>query len=102
MENQKIILCLIRDDLVNTKLVKGLGSLGLESADYFLQLSEVIFELLGFDDCIQCEAIYEQYLKKLEKVKDLDIKNNNQSFERLAKEIYDELLRLRGKIRHQK
>lgn len=101
MENQKIILILIKDDLINTKLVEGLGSLGLESANYYLYVSDVIFELMGFDDCKRCEAIYEQYLKQLEKSKDLNIKNKDQAFEKLAKEIYHELLNFKKDLKHE-
>lgn len=102
MKQEKLILSLIKDDLINTKLVDGLGSLGLESADYYLYVSDIIFELMGFDECKRCEDIYEKYLKLLEKSKDLDIKNKDQAFEKLAKEIYKELLNFKKDLKHEK
>lgn|GEM_PF-6801317 len=49
MENKKLILSLIKNDPINSKLVYGLSDLGFDAGCYFLHLSETIFSLTGLD-----------------------------------------------------
>lgn len=50
MEQQEIIIRLIKDHLVNTRLIHGLSALGLCPDDYYLHLSDTIFKMIGIPD----------------------------------------------------
>ena len=59
LEDQKqLIVSLIKDDLIHTKLIYGLEALGLNALDYHLHLSETVFELLGIPDDESTEGIF--------------------------------------------
>lgn len=57
---EKLILSLIKDDLINVKLVNGLNEAGLNADNYYLHLSDTIFKLMGFGDDEEAETIYER------------------------------------------
>ncbi|MBI2271096.1 MAG: hypothetical protein HYU69_12190 [Bacteroidetes bacterium] len=93
LNEKKIILSLIKDDLTNTKLVSGLNALGLNADDYNLYLGEKILSMMGFEESEQSEMVYEKiYLAMGEKVKEIDITESKEKLNELAEEIYDELL----------
>jgi hypothetical protein len=50
IDNKSLILSLIKDDLINTKLVSGIESLGIDAGLYLLGISDAIFVLMGIDD----------------------------------------------------
>jgi hypothetical protein len=85
------IISLIRDDLINYKLVSSLNDLGLNAHDYFLRLSETIFELVGIDER-ESDTIFESYLLQLKKVKKLPLKKSAAGLDLLAASIYKDLL----------
>lgn len=87
---QKIIVSLIGDDLINTKLVNGLNKLGLESDKYSLNLMNTIFELLEVDDLAENEYLYEFYFELTNQVVENDF--SNLTIDEQAEEIYKELL----------
>jgi hypothetical protein len=45
-KEKKLVISLIKDDLVNRKLLIGLDDLGLRPTDYYLNLSDTIFSLI--------------------------------------------------------
>jgi hypothetical protein len=92
MLDKKFILSLIKDDLINAKLVLGLKALGLHPDDYCLYLSGKVFSLMGFKESAQTDQIYEKYLELTEKVKEIDIALSMNQLEELALQIYTELL----------
>lgn len=50
MNNKELIVSLIKDNLINTRLVHGLDLLGLDSGNYHIHLSQTIFNLIGIED----------------------------------------------------
>ncbi len=92
INQQELIVSLITDDLIHTKLVHGLMQLGLAAEPYFLQLSDTIFELLPFANRTQQEEVYKRYLQLCKQADALDITANHQPFRQLALRIYKELL----------
>lgn len=91
MRNERLIISLIKDDLINCKLVDGLNSLGLKADDYCLYLSDTIFKLIGFEDNDKTEMIHRYYINQTKKVKELEITNVDKSIDNLANEIYKSL-----------
>jgi len=91
MKNKQLILSLIKDDLINSKLVYGLIDAGLNAENYFLCLSETIFKLMGFEDNERRELVFEQYIELSKKTAFIDIAESHQPLEGLVLEIYEEL-----------
>ena len=87
-----LILSLIKDDLINSKLVNSLNDIGLNADDYLLNLSSTIFKLMGFAETRESEKVFEHYLDLTNKAKQLDIAKSRERFDALALEIYAELL----------
>lgn len=89
---KRLILSLIKDDLINSKLVDALNAAGLNADVYLLNLSSTIFQLMGFDDSRENERVYEYYLQLTQRGKHIDILKTRERFDELALEIYTELL----------
>lgn len=97
LSNEELIIRLIRDSLINTKLVSGLNSLGLMADDYTLFLGDTIFLLMGFETCEQNDFIFENvYLASAGKVNDIEFPTSIENLDVLSKEIYKELLFAKG------
>jgi hypothetical protein len=94
--SKELIVSLIKDDLINNKLVSGLTDLGLGTGDYHLNLSETILTLLGRET--ENDAIHDLYFNLTQQCTALnltDIATRDQQLTLLATEIYSQLLRLR-------
>jgi|GEM_PF-1395172 len=61
--HKQLIIALIREDLVHQRLLSGLNRLGLHADDYSLNLSELIFGLMGYDNGTVPDRLYERYLQ---------------------------------------
>lgn len=88
---KKLVVSLIKDDLVSRKLLSGLDGLGLNPLDYNLNLSDTIFSLMGFSDNSESEKIFEHYLNLAGKAKFLTRSKIPFQLDKLANEIYLEL-----------
>jgi hypothetical protein len=90
---QELIICLIRDSLINIKLTSGLNALGLNADDYHLYLGDTIFSLMDLDANEHCDVIYESvYLANAQKVKHINFSFSTEELDALSKEIYHELI----------
>lgn len=90
--NKKLILSLIKDDLINTKLVNGLDALGLNAQDYLLHLSDTVFKLMGVKDDEKGEKLFEHYLELKDNVRFIDGAKSHEAFHDLALAIYTDLV----------
>ena len=89
MENQeKLILSLIKDDLINMRLVYGLEDLGLGADDYYLHLKETILDLMGFTQTQRNDDMYAQFMDRMWAVRCLSIEQGHHVLDALAREIY--------------
>lgn len=90
MENQeKLILSLIKDDLINSKLVGGLEGIGLVADDYLLHLKETILDLMGFSKEQRTDLLYTKYMERMGPLRLIDIHKNKAWLEVLARDIYE-------------
>ncbi len=96
-KNKKLILSLIKDDLINTKLVNGLDALGLNAQDYLLHLSDTVFKLMGIKDNKQGEKLFEHYLGLKDNVRFIDGAKSHEAFDDLAVAIYIDLVNMKSK-----
>lgn len=94
MNHQKLILTLIKDHLIHTRLLSGLKDLGFQSDDYYLHLSDLIFELLEIDS--EQDELFEAYLSWCARIKDNEILKKPKLMDKYAMEIYKSLLSLRN------
>jgi hypothetical protein len=92
INRKKLIISLIKDDMINTKLVLGLNASDLFADGYFLHLSQTIFELMGFKDDEYGEQVYEFYMKAIRKTGKVNINQSHQPLDKKAKKIYKELV----------
>lgn len=91
--NDKLIISLIRDSLINMKLVSGLNALGLNADDYHTYIGDTIFSLMGFNKNEKSDLIFENvYLANAEKVRHISFSYSTEELDKLSKEIYDELV----------
>ena len=88
---KELILSLIKDDLVNHKLLLGLDALGLRTADYYLNIGDTIFSLMGFPENSDSDRVYELYLDLTRKARFLNLSESQNQLNELAQEIYLEL-----------
>jgi hypothetical protein len=92
-KNKKsIILTLIKDDLINNKLVNTFNDCGLNADDYCLHLGDTIFKLMDIKETSPNEVIYKNYLNLTKRAKYINISQESDSLENLAEEIYSYLL----------
>lgn len=98
MDNQeKLIRSLIKDDLINHKLVNGLGDLGLECDEYLLHLKETVLDLMGFTREQRTDRLYSEYMDRMGPLRLIDVRRNKAWLEVLAGDIYVWLLKEVGR-----
>lgn len=88
----KLIISLIKDDLINSKLVNGLIDIGIDAGAYYLHLDTTIFKLIGYANDSYSEEIYEKYRDLAMQSKHIDISQNNTGLDPLALQLYHFLL----------
>lgn len=92
-KKEKLILSLIKDDLINCKLVNGLSdAAGLNADDYYLHLSTTIFRLMGYKEDLYSDKIFEQYRDLSATAKYIDIHKSHATLDPLALDLYNLLL----------
>jgi len=96
-KNKKLILSLIKDDLINTQFINGLIALGLDAGRYYLHLSQTFFVLMGFGDYNQETELYEEYFDFVEKITTTNLFENPEQLDKIALEVYDKLIVEKGK-----
>lgn len=97
-KEKELVIRLIKDDLINYKLVSTLNDLGLHADSYLLGLSDTIFNLLQFPIDQSGDIAYEHYLKLTREVKHINIVHSPEQLHQLAHQIYAELITLRAEV----
>lgn len=93
LPTQTLILSLIRDSLVNLKLISGLNALGLNADDYHIYLSDTVFKLMGLENHEHSDLIFEKvYLANAKKIKYIRFPAATEELEQLSEDIYEQLL----------
>lgn len=89
MNRKDLILSLIKDDLINTKLVDSLNALGLQADEYRLHASITVMKLMRIKATPQrWEQIFNEYLERTRKVLRIDTGGSPRLVDSLALEIY--------------
>jgi hypothetical protein len=85
---EKIIKSLIKDELINTKLILGLNELGLDAGLYQLHLSQTILNLIGIKIGDSEFEKFDLYFDEVNKINIEDTKKLN----KLTDKIYTYLI----------
>jgi hypothetical protein len=91
IKTEKLILSLIKDDLINTNLIFNLRKIGLHSDCYYLNLSSTIFDLMGFTNSEETDEVFHRYVEMTEEAAKIDITETNKMLEKFALQIYRKL-----------
>lgn len=86
--NKDLIISLIKDDLINSKLVNSLTAIGLNATGYHLHLSDTIFKLMGFTNDHYRDKIFALYLERSKKAMSIKIAESSANLDDLALEIF--------------
>jgi hypothetical protein len=88
MDKKQLIVNLLKDHLINARLVNGLKSLGFQSEDYHLHLSDTIFELLEIDK----DDLFESYLEWCTQITERDLLKDKDLLNIYANGMYEMLI----------
>ena len=92
MKTKKLILSLIQDDLINTKLIGSLNNLGLMADCYRLHAGATAMSLLHINTSSHnWEDIHNGYLDLTAKVLLFDLQESPHLLQQLTHEIYSYL-----------
>lgn len=100
---KSLIISLIQDDLINTKLVYSLNNIGLQASDYTLHISSTVLKLSKIKtSALRWEQIHDEYLRMTTRVLQIDIQESPRLLQTLAEEIYDFLKKTRKEEKKQR
>jgi hypothetical protein len=86
MTNKEIIIRLLKDHLVQTRLLHGLDQLGLCPDNYYLHLSDTIFKMMGIPD--ENDELFQVYLDWCTKMSQTEVFSDQKLLDEYAREIY--------------
>jgi len=87
----ELILCLIKAEIKNRKLLNGLIDLGFDTTPYTIDFSQIILSLFGFD--ILSEKLYQDYNELLDQhCEKVDIWQSGDGLNDIAFSVYSDLL----------
>ena len=98
MKKKKLIIRLIKDHLIVTRLTEGLQHLGLQG-DYSIHASDTVFQLLGIGDE---EDLYEEFLEWCKEAAKLDLYKYPKYLDNASRSIYKLLKREIGYLENVK
>ena len=90
-ESKSLIIRLIKEDLKNYRLVKGLNDLGLTSSEYLMDIAYVVFRLMGFEEEQIDDDLQQFYIKLTDNLK-IDELGNPDLVDQFSANIFAELL----------
>lgn len=88
MKEEEKIHKLIEYELINSKLITQLNSIGLDANLYLTDLSELVFDLMGLEDNEELHEYYNELIIDTSKIGIEDIKK---SINKYSQSIYNEL-----------
>lgn len=86
--NKAIIINLIKQDLINWKMINLLQKMQILADDYQLDIGTIIFEIMDLEDV---EEIFEKYVEMSKPILKLSTNQSNKKIDVLAAKIYDYL-----------
>lgn len=104
LENQKTFNCnkiiitnLIKQDLINWKMIYLLQKMQIHADDYQLDIGPIIFEMMDLENRNDLDEIFEKYAVMSKQVLKITVSQSNRKLDLLASKIYDYLEQIRRK-----
>lgn len=100
MEDAKkeLVLTLIKAELRNTKLIKGIQDAGLVADGFYIELSFLILEQMGFDPSCHSDDLLEVYFSMLDSKCTRPIHQFTSNINTYAEEIYAGLMKKKNNL----
>jgi hypothetical protein len=96
MNNKKLVIHLIREELRNQRLMRSLEDLGFDCLAFNLDISREILELAGFQE--RSDELYQWYFGLIDKaLEETTYWNLDEMLDKWSAKIYIELLETRLK-----
>ena len=95
LTKKELILCLLKADMRNVKLIQGLESAGALIEDFYSDLSVTILKLIGFEEAERTDEQYQFYDKVMNRLINRDVAEFIEQLNYLAVDFYNELLSVR-------
>ena len=92
LSQKELILFLIKADMKNQKLIKGLDNAGALVEDFYTDLGTIILKLVGFENSDRDDTLFEFYDNKMKGLIDISTDDFLEKQRILALELYNELL----------
>jgi len=89
--NKTIIINLIKQDLVNWKMINLLQKMQVRADDYQLDIGSIIFEIMDLSNRENVDEIFDKYVEMSRPVLKLIVGQSNREIDALAAKIYDYL-----------
>nr|WP_294860037.1 hypothetical protein [uncultured Fluviicola sp.] len=89
--NRAIVTNLIKQDLINWKMINALQNRQVRADDYQLDIGSIIFELMNLEDRKDVDEIFEKYVELSKPILKLSTSQPNRKIDVLASKIYDYL-----------
>ncbi len=89
--NETIIIDLIKQDLINWKMINLLQNMQVRANDYQLDIGSIIFEMMNLNDREDVDELFEKYVELSKPILKLSTSQSNRKIDVLAAKIYDYL-----------
>jgi len=91
LSQKELLVRLIKDDLINHRLVMGLNELGLVSEGYYIDAGSTVFKLMNIKEKIGHEIHFAHYMELKDQVINVDFEKERFRLNVMAESIYREL-----------
>jgi hypothetical protein len=95
MKKRAVIIDLIKQDLIHSKLIYGLDEMQLNTRMYKLELRRIIFEMMELEDHKSISQITHHYASLSTKMKRIQIEDWDEEVDKLAAGIYNYLMNMK-------
>lgn len=92
MKMNRQVLTLIESDIIHTKLLIGLKTMGIDSSTYATDLTDVVFDLMKIRKSMRSEIMYRKYFDLIQQGKNKDLSSEREAIKKLACRVYRCLL----------
>ena len=99
--NEIIIINLIKQDLINWKMIHSLQKVQVRVDDYQLDIGSIIFEIMDLENRKDVDEIFEKYVEMSRPILKLTANQSNKKIDILASKIYDFLEQF-GQVTHKR